>query len=114
MKTIVGQAAEMTDEVISAFSRLRGRVEELRRRHDLIPAGTPRKGILKIQLDAADERMAERVPQVVLLCYRWGMEAGKISARIGVDFQTVREILEKNPDQRRLTTLAGDDNEVSV
>lgn len=114
MKTIVEQVAETTDEIISAFTRLRDRVEELRRRYVSVRDGTPRKIILKMQLDSADERMAKQTHQVVLLCYRWGMESDKISARTGVDVQMVRDILEKNPDQRRLTTSTEGRNEVVV
>lgn len=114
MKTVIEQTVETVDAVVSAFTHLTARVEELRRRYTTIPDGVPRKTILKIQLDSAEERLASKVPDVVLLCYKLGLEADRISARLRLDIQTVQDVLAKHPDQRRVTMLTGGSNEVVV
>lgn len=114
MKTVIEQAAESVDAVVSSFTHLTTRVEELRYRYTTIPDGIPRKAIFKIQLDSAEERLASKVTDVVLLCYKLGMEADRISARLRLDIQTVQDVLAKNPGQRRVTTLVGGSDEVAV
>ncbi len=114
MKTVIEQVAETADTVISSFTHLTTRVEELRYRYTTIPDGLPRKAIFKIQLDSAEERLVSKVPDVVLLCYKLGMEADRISARLRLDIQIVQDVLAKNPGQRRVTSLTGGSNEVAV
>lgn len=114
MKTVIEQTVETVDAVVSAFTHLTARVEELRHRYTTIPDGVPRKTIFKIQLESAEERLASKVHDVVLLCYKLGMEPDRISARLRLDIQVVRDVLAKNPGQRRVTSLTGGNNEVAV
>ena len=96
------QAIEVTGEVIASFTRLRERTKEMERRYETIPPNQPRKGVFKLMLDDSKQRLGIQQEKVILLCYRWGMDAGQIAARIGVTEVEVTGVIAKNPDCRRL------------
>lgn len=96
------QAIEVTGEVIASFTRLRERTKEMERRYETIPPNQPRKAVFKLLLDDSKQRLGIQQEKVILLCYRWGMDAGQIAARIGVTEVEVTGVIAKNPDCRRL------------
>ena len=96
------QAIEVTGEVIASFTRLRERTKEMERRYETIPPNQPRKAVFKLMLDDSKQRLGIQQEKVILLCYRWGMDAGQIAARIGVTEVEVNGVIAKNPDCRRL------------
>lgn len=96
------QAIEVTGEVIASFTRLRERTKEMERRYETIPPNQPRKAVFKLMLDDSKQRLGIQQEKVILLCYRWGMDAGQIAARIGVTEVEVTGVIAKNPDCRRL------------
>lgn len=96
------KAIEVTGEVITSFTRLRERTKEMERRYETIPPNQPRKTVFKLMLDDSKQRLGIQQEKVILLCYRWGMDAGQIAARIGVTEVEVNGVIAKNPDCRRL------------
>lgn len=96
------QAIEVTGEVIASFTRLRERTKEMERRYETIPPNQPRCAVFKLMLDDSKQRLGIQQEKVILLCYRWGMDASQIAARIGVTEVEVTGVIAKNPDCRRL------------